>query len=1416
MIWKTFSNVATRTKFATVLGLMAVCVGNVSLLLGQTTTQPVVAIHDSELTRALESMPAVAPTPTGDGTTGFQWWPTDWHYFVLPESVQEAMRSDGTPFAVIADTNVTAGLLLSNGTPKFPIIISLGSEAIRDEEIAPLTNYVAAGGFLLVGSSAFTRYPDGSSRGDFAFANELGVHMWVPGLTNWIGNRGLTRQKSHRLVNHLPDGTLYWRMPAAADEINWGVSPSHPYLTPHDVWRTYVGDATVLAQGDEAPYLAIKPFGKGHFIYTAAFQPLIGHGGFAPGMYAYMILRNAIEWACESSRLPIARVGPWPYAYDAAFMVRHDLENFAPEIANLEASAQVEHNFGVKGDYYFCTGTLRQDMSGSYDTNAVIASLQRAVSQYGATIGPHNGGLKNPNNPSLGETEYDFWHWGLDEALETTPPGYPNGKAYAQASLAASFSDIENWLPGLMTNGLRLWAAPYFNATREDSYDIQNQLSVKIAGEQKLTPFPHWTTSTRISRKRYFLSEPVSDWFVGGMVAQSLEPWHPPGVHTTNTMHDAVDFYYGLGALINLYSHTLSTGQGDAGQLVPDYISYCLNTNLHPRLWAANAIDVYQWWTRRSQAKLNLNYSTNGSQATAAISLIGFTDPETTVEVTLPGVGTVSGLQVQTNGVIAAGSAFRMTGPKLKLRAGAITNAQISYVLAPEANDDFFPAEQGIRADIAAAGVLANDSSGLRPNISSVLATSTAHGSLNLSSNGGFSYMANPGFSGTDSFTYRAFDGLYNSPPATAYIMVYPAGTLFADDFSFSVDPSPIDPWIAQDGSWVLTGGVMQGRSSVSSYGNAYYDKPDWTDYTVQGRLRFSSANGYGGGLGGRLNSTNGAHYAAWLFPEGSPGGPANLRLIKFEGWSSWSFTAMQSVSVGSVGTNWHTLSLSFQSNNIAVSLDGVQQINTVDNHFDTVPPYPAGGVTVDMYSDSTAYNLSVDDVAVRSMSAPPVITAQPASVTTNTGSTVRFSVGAGGPQPLNYAWFKNGTNYLSDGGNVSGAATPTLTLINVSAADVGSYAALVTNPGGSATSALATLSISNPNPPVITRQPANVTTNAGSTVRFSIIASGSSPLSYAWFKNGTNHLSDGGNVSGSATPMLTLTSVSAADMGSYSALVTNPGGSATSTSASLNVTSQNPPVVTGQPANVTTNAGSTVRFSITASGPPPLSYAWFKNGTNHLTDAGNVSGSATPTLTLTSVAPSDVGSYAARVTNPGGTATSASASLNIRTPNPPVIVSQPQSQTVIAATPVSFSVSANGGAPLRYQWRFQGANLAGATNNALTLANPQPANAGQYAVVVSNTDGSVTSSPATLTVNYSLTVTSTRGGSVTVQPSAAYYAPGSSVSLKATAELGYDFTGWSGSASGTANPLSVIMNTNKVINANFKVNLLGQILGLL
>src|SRR5262245_48813539 len=188
------------------------------------TPQPIVAVHDSEYTRALETMNASGPTPTGPGTTGRQWWPTDWHYFVMPEMVKETLRSDGTAFTVVGDSNIISGDLMTNGEPRFPILISLASEAIHNSEIGPLTNYVAAGGFLFVGSSAFSRNTSGTTRGNFALANAMGLNMIVPGLTNWAQNSVYTRVGSHRINSHVPSGTLTWRLPSGSEEIPWGNS----------------------------------------------------------------------------------------------------------------------------------------------------------------------------------------------------------------------------------------------------------------------------------------------------------------------------------------------------------------------------------------------------------------------------------------------------------------------------------------------------------------------------------------------------------------------------------------------------------------------------------------------------------------------------------------------------------------------------------------------------------------------------------------------------------------------------------------------------------------------------------------------------------------------------------------------------------------------------------------------------------------------------------------------------------------------------------------------------------------------------------------------------------------------------------------------------------------------------------------
>jgi DNA/RNA endonuclease G (NUC1) len=82
-----------------------------------------------------------------------------------------------------------------------------------------------------------------------------------------------------------------------------------------------------------------------------------------------------------------------------------------------------------------------------------------------------------------------------------------------------------------------------------------------------------------------------------------------------------------------------------------------------------------------------------------------------------------------------------------------------------------------------------------------------------------------------------------------------------------------------------------------------------------------------------------------------------------------------------------------------------------------------------------------------------------------------------------------------------------------------------------------------------------------------------------------------------------------------------------------------------------------------------------------------------------------------------------------------PTITTQPASQTAVAGSTVTFSVSATGTAPLSYQWSKDDTEIAGATNATLQLAPVQTGDAGSYTVVVTNTAGSIASNAATLVV---------------------------------------------------------------------------------
>jgi hypothetical protein len=288
--------------------------------------------------------------------------------------------------------------------------------------------------------------------------------------------------------------------------------------------------------------------------------------------------------------------------------------------------------------------------------------------------------------------------------------------------------------------------------------------------------------------------------------------------------------------------------------------------------------------------------------------------------------------------------------------------------------------------------VLLSDLTPLRPLVVTANSTWRAYGA------------ANPAFSGTiigaqagDNITATYATTAVASSPAGTYpivptlvdpngklgsysvtvidgtLTVTPPGMLFFDDFSRGANSNLALPWVAQSGAWTVTGGMLiGGPDPVQSY--AYADLgTNWTDYSVEAQLQFP-AGAFGGGLGARLNPTTGAHYAAWIYPEGSVGGSNVLKLLKFQTWTGFGYTnvtsaPMQLVRLAAVGTNWHALKLTVQGNHITVSLDGNQLIDTTDVE---AAPYGSGGVSVDMWTFETPFGMAVDNFLVTALAAAP------------------------------------------------------------------------------------------------------------------------------------------------------------------------------------------------------------------------------------------------------------------------------------------------------------------------------------------------------------------------------------------------------------------------------------------------------------
>ena len=359
-----------------------------------------------------------------------------------------------------------------------------------------------------------------------------------------------------------------------------------------------------------------------------------------------------------------------------------------------------------------------------------------------------------------------------------------------------------------------------------------------------------------------------------------------------------------------------------------------------------------------------------------------------------------------------------------------------------------------------------------------------------------------------------------------------------------------------------------------------------------------------------------------------------------------------------------------------------------------------------------------------------PSITTQPANQTVTVGQMATFSVVATGTAPLSYQWQKNGVN-------ISGATAANYTTPATTTADNSTqYKVTVSNAAGTVTSAAATLTVNAVAvAPTITTQPMNQTVTVGQMATFSVLAAGTTPLSYQWQKNGVN-------ISGATAAIYTTPATTTADNNAqYKVTVSNTAGTVTSAAATLTVNAAAvAPTITTQPVNQTVTVGQTATFSVVAAGTTPLSYQWQKVVGATVTNVGTNS----TVFTITATTPADNGAkFHVKVSNAVGNVTSSDATLTVN-PLPSLKITTPSplpNGTGSTGTAYNATLQATGGVT-SYAWSAVGLppGLSIATNaDSTATISGNPSRGGVFPLVVTVKDSA--GSPATDSKNYTLTI---------------------------------------------------------------------------
>lgn len=366
-----------------------------------------------------------------------------------------------------------------------------------------------------------------------------------------------------------------------------------------------------------------------------------------------------------------------------------------------------------------------------------------------------------------------------------------------------------------------------------------------------------------------------------------------------------------------------------------------------------------------------------------------------------------------------------------------------------------------------------------------------------------------------------------------------------------------------------------------------------------------------------------------------------------------------------------------------------------------------------------------------------PIIDNEPTSQTICAiGDSVSFIVEATG-SGLSYQWRK-GTLDLTDGVNIAGANSDTLTINPVGISDISDIYYVIVSGTCSPSDTSINVSLSENSLPNITTEPVIQTVCEGSSASFSVDASGTD-VTYQWRK-GTSDIIDGATISGANSNTITIDPVNISDASDNYYVVVSGTCSPNDTSINVSLVVNTAPNITIEPVDQTVCVGTPVTFSVTATGAD-LIYQWRKGDLN-ISDNQKYSGTNSETLIIQpehSFHNNDTYNViVSGLCSTGDTSVAVSFDVN----RAPIIFGKPSSQSACSGSAVNLSVVAIG-SHLTYQWRrgnsnlIDGINISGATSSTITIDNVNASDASDnYNVIVYGS-----CSPSDTSANFSLSV---------------------------------------------------------------------------